>query len=118
MQNLIKKIEKLRGKKISKFNECDWYDISEYIKINFNKKHNIMTQEEKAQEIGKQWYFDTMNPNEVAYKASIQMAKWKESQMIEKACQWLQAKNRMCMFEIEMILGKDFIEDFKKAMEE
>lgn len=39
-------------------------------------------------------------------------------EIIEKACRWLQAKNRMCMFEIEMILGKDYIEDFKKAMEE
>ena len=38
--------------------------------------------------------------------------------IIERACEWMQAKNRMCMFELEMILGKDFVEDFKKAMEE
>ena len=38
--------------------------------------------------------------------------------LIEKACEWLKAKNEMCMFELEMILGGNFIEDFKKAMEE
>lgn len=45
-------------------------------------------------------------------------AEWADKTIIEKACKWLQEKNRMCMFEIEMILGKDYIEDFKKAMEE
>lgn len=39
-------------------------------------------------------------------------------EIIEKACDWLEEQNEKCMFEIEMILGKDFIEDFKKAMEE
>ena len=36
--------------------------------------------------------------------------------MIEKACKWLEEKNKMCMYELEMILGKQFINDFKKAM--
>ncbi len=38
--------------------------------------------------------------------------------MIEKACNWLEEKNKMCMYELEMILGGNFINDFKKAMEE
>lgn len=38
--------------------------------------------------------------------------------MIEKACNWLKEKNKMCMYELEMILGGNFIKDFKKAMEE
>lgn len=38
--------------------------------------------------------------------------------MIEKACNWLEEKNKMCMYELEMILGLNFINDFKKAMEE
>lgn len=38
--------------------------------------------------------------------------------MIEKACNWLEEKNKMCMYEIEMILGGNFINDFKRAMEE
>lgn len=37
--------------------------------------------------------------------------------MIEKACKWLEEKNKMCMYELEMILGKQFINDFKKTME-
>lgn len=36
---------------------------------------------------------------------------------INQACEWLKEKNKMCMYEIEMILGGNFIEDFKKAME-
>jgi hypothetical protein len=79
-----------------------------------NIKQNNMTQEDKALEIGKQWYFDTMNPNEAAYKASIQMAKWKEQQMIEKACEWLIQQEEMIGISFE----NDFIERFKKAMEE
>jgi hypothetical protein len=50
-----------------------------------------------------------------AFKAG---AKWADKTMIEKACKWLEEKNKMCMYELGMILGKDFIEDFKKAMEE
>jgi hypothetical protein len=38
--------------------------------------------------------------------------------MIEKACMWLEEKNKLCMYELEMILGGNFINDFKKAMEE
>lgn len=73
-----------------------------------------MTQEEKALEIGRKRYFDTMNPNEAAYKASIQMAKWKEQQMIDKACEWLKQQEEMIGISFE----NDFIERFKKAMEE
>lgn len=45
-------------------------------------------------------------------------AKWADKTMIDKACEWLKSKNEMCMFELEMVLGGNFIEDFKKAMEE
>ncbi len=44
-------------------------------------------------------------------------AKWADETMIEKACDWLKEKNQMCMYELEMILGGNFIEDFKKAMD-
>lgn len=37
---------------------------------------------------------------------------------INQACEWLEEKNKMCMYELEMILGRNFIEDFKKKMEE
>ena len=39
-------------------------------------------------------------------------------EFIEKACEWLEEKNKMCMYELEMILGGNFINDFKRAMEE
>lgn len=42
----------------------------------------------------------------------------RKSKRIEKACEWLEEKNKTCMYELEMILGKQFINDFKKAMEE
>ena len=44
-------------------------------------------------------------------------AKWADQTMIGKARGWLKEKNKMCMYELEMILGGNFIEDFKKAME-
>lgn len=40
-----------------------------------------------------------------------------KKEIITKACEWLKEKNKMCMYELEMILGRNFIEDFKKAME-
>lgn len=48
----------------------------------------------------------------------IEGAKWADKTMIEKACEWLKEKNKICMYELEMILGGNFIEDFKKKMEE
>jgi hypothetical protein len=51
-------------------------------------------------------------------KAFIESAKWADKTMIEKACNWLEEMNKMCMYELEMILGGNFINDFKKAMEE
>lgn len=41
-----------------------------------------------------------------------------KKEIITKACEWLKEKNKMCMYELEMILGRNFIEDFKKKMEE
>ena len=55
------------------------------------------------------------NPQTDAFEAG---AKWADKTMIDKACEWLKEKNKMCMYELEMILGRNFIEDFKKKMEE
>lgn len=41
-----------------------------------------------------------------------------KKEIITKACEWLKEKNKMCMYELEMILGRNFIDDFKKKMEE
>jgi hypothetical protein len=56
---------------------------------------------------------DEMNRNH----AFEEGAKWADKTMIEKACNWLEEMNKMCMYELEMILGGNFINDFKKAME-
>lgn len=38
--------------------------------------------------------------------------------MIKKACKWLKDWDRKTMYELSMIMGSEFIEDFRKAMEE
>lgn len=58
------------------------------------------------------------NDIELVETAFIKGAKWADRTMIAKACEWLEEKNKMCMYELEMILGRKFISDFKKAMEE
>lgn len=44
-------------------------------------------------------------------------AKWADKTMIDKACKWLEDWDRRTMFELSMIMGSKFIEDFRKAME-
>lgn len=70
----------------------------------------------REQQIENEAYRVSNNSDE--FNSFIQGAEWADETMIKKACEWLQAKNKMCMFEIGMILGNNFIEDFKKAMEE
>lgn len=57
------------------------------------------------------------NGKELLYVAQ-KTAERTKKEIINKACEWLEEKNKMCMYELEMILGGNFIEDFKKAMEE
>lgn len=49
---------------------------------------------------------------------TIDLRKEIQKEFIEKATEWLREKDRMCMFEISMILGSDFIRDFEKAIME
>lgn len=58
------------------------------------------------------------NDIELIEKAFIESAKWADKTTIEKACEWLEEQNKMCMYELEMILGGNFINDFKKYLEE
>ena len=48
------------------------------------------------------------------YSSFIQGAEWADKTMIEKACDWLLQQEEM----IGVSFEKDFIERFKKAMEE
>lgn len=63
-------------------------------------------------------YLKSKDLDAMKYQLAMDAMCYAEDVIIKKACEWLESKNRMCMFEIEMILGEDFIEDFKKAMEE
>ena len=98
-----------------------------------------MTNEEKAKEIanknyrhyeveeivyGEYYYVETDSKQECKQSA-LEMAKWKEKEMIEKACEWLEknARNaRDYVWHDEAMCGAGvtdkFINDFKKAMEE
>jgi len=80
-----------------------------------------MTNEEKAKEIGQKWYND--GANEVAFRSALQMAKWKDEQMIEKACEWLKHNAEHFTYISAhsgdaKISEHKLIEEFEKAMEE
>ena len=82
-----------------------------------------MTNEEKAKEIAskyERWNIEE-DESDGAYKGALEMAAWKERQIIEKAIEWLK-KNADSYtwyneFEGESGMIEEFIEDFKKAME-
>ena len=87
-----------------------------------------MTNEEKAKEIVKETEdFFYHNEQERGLACALRMAKWKEQQMIDKACEWL--KDMACYYayweyngdtyEKEVVYDTEkLINDFKKAMEE
>lgn len=49
---------------------------------------------------------------------TIDLRKEIQKEFIEKATAWLREQDRMRMFEISMILGSNFIQDFEKAIME
>ena len=72
----------------------------------------IMSNEEKAKDIARKWYHD--NAPDTAYRAAIQMAIWKDQQMINKAREWLmELENGTTITNVD-----DFVEGFRKAMME
>ena len=83
-----------------------------------------MTQEEKARQLSNNDYLTEddkeLCPSEDtkirinSYWASLKMAEWKEQQMIDKACEWLE-KN---IAEATGIDSYTIIESFKQAMKE
>ena len=76
---------------------------------------NEQTNEQKARELGQKYQTPCHGIGDCefeAYKAAIEMAEWKQEQMIEKAVEWLQNRK-----EIHRFLNSD-IEDFKKAMKQ
>ena len=73
-----------------------------------------MTDKEKAQEIcEKNKRFKVECSSLECYLSAMEMAEWKERQMIEKACEWIRYNNENggCLYD-------GWEQDFKKAMEE
>lgn len=77
-----------------------------------------MTNEEKALEIG-----GTSSFGNERYKAALEMANWKDEQSkedfmnkLDKALDWIQKRRSKYFFTDKMTF--DFIDDFKKVMEE
>jgi hypothetical protein len=81
-----------------------------------------MTNEEKALQIASlNGYMGSYD--KLMFKAAMQMAKWKEQQMIEKACEWLKDNvndSYLDWYDWEKCrLNKDeLLRDFREAMEE
>lgn len=77
-----------------------------------------MTNEEKALEIG-----GTSSFGNERYKAALEMAEWKDKQSkeefiskLDRALDWIQKRRSKYFFTDKMTF--DFINDFKKVMEE
>lgn len=89
-----------------------------------------MTNEQKATELGIKYQTQCHGIGDCEFEAkqaALEMAEWKEQQMIDKACEWLE--DMACYYahweyngdtyEKEIVFDdQKFIEDFKKAMEE
>lgn len=82
-----------------------------------------MTPEEKAEELGKKYSIPCRGIGDCEFEATqaaLEMAQWKEQQMIDKATEWL--KNRtmgdLCLSIDNKSLVNEFIESFKQAMKE
>lgn len=63
-------------------------------------------------------YLKDRNLDWQRYQLALDSMAYAEQKVIDKACEWLEEKNKMCMYELEMILGGKFIDDFKRYLEE
>lgn len=77
-----------------------------------------MARNEEIKQAAQAYYPKGTLHEEKAVSAFIRGAKWADKTIVEKACKYLKEKNKICMYELEMILGNKFINEFKKAMEE
>ena len=75
-----------------------------------------MTNEEKARELAAKFGFldDCIGDEEERFKTAMEMAEWKEQQMINRAVGFL--KLHMPFGEVSETLKNEVIEDFKKEM--
>ena len=79
-----------------------------------------MKNEEKAKDMTKCIWYPQKLTEDYIQKMLIEMAEWKEKKLIDKACEWL--KDTLMSdeggFPITSNGVKEFIKDFKQAMEE
>lgn len=78
-----------------------------------------MTNEEKAQELGTKYQTPCHGIGDCEFEArqaALEMAEWKEKQMIEKACLWLSLNAGVFGF-FKKIKLQNMINEFAKAME-
>lgn len=101
--------------------ESEWVDEklkeTEHLRTEIN---NIMKNEdkEKAKQIAEESQILSDFPHDyhsVEYGA-MEMAEWKETQMIKKSWEWIYTQLNNCKIECSDIIA--LIEDFKKTMEE
>lgn len=85
------------------------------IEFGLNAKENNMTREEERKQRAKEIF-------DIPYSQAIFMcdAEGADKTMIEKACEWLQnhTMKELCMKEEDSVIVQEFIESFKKAIEE
>ena len=76
-----------------------------------------ITDEEKALELSSiNKYGFSVEESNAAYNAALEMARWKEQQMIEKSVEWLNA--HLPFGEVDFNLRNTIIEDFEQSMKE
>lgn len=56
-----------------------------------------------------------LHSNQISYRIGYRRGK---TATVNAVCKWLKQQNEECMFELEKILGGNFIEDLKKAITE
>ena len=72
-----------------------------------------MSDEDKAYELSSNDGFSVEESN-AAYNAALEMAQWKQQQMIEKSVEWL--NTHLPFGEVDFNLRNTIIEDFKQSM--
>ena len=76
-----------------------------------------MTPEEKAKELGKKYSKPCHGTGDCEFEATqaaLEMAQWKEQQMIDKAVKWLKSNRHIK----DDVVWNIYIDNFKRTMEE
>ena len=77
-----------------------------------------MTNEQKSKEIYNKYKYDKnlnkLATESAAFNAAMEMAEWKEQQMIEKAVKWI--KSQMIPYGASPLAIFNYIEEFKQAV--